>query len=135
MNVMFENVPIFARISEGIKDHILSGDLPEGSQLPSTTQISKEYDINIATVNKAVNVLVGEGIAFKKRGIGMFVCEGAVQKLIEERRQSFKQNYIVNTLKEAKRLRYTVDEIRAMILEVYEQQQQEEQVRQQEQGQ
>ena len=97
--------------------------------------ISKEYNINIATVNKAVNVLVGEGIAFKKRGIGMFVCEGAVQKLIEERRQSFKQNYIVNTLKEAKRLRYTVDEIRAMVLEVSEQQQQEEQARQQEQGQ
>ena len=70
MNVIDANIPIFARIAEGIKDHILTGDLKEGEQLPSTTQISKEYDINIATVNKAFNVLVSEGIVFKKRGIG-----------------------------------------------------------------
>lgn len=123
MNVIVENIPIFARIAEGLKDHILSGDIPEGSQLPSTTQISKEYDINIATVNKAVNVLVSQGIAFKKRGIGMFVCEGAVEKLITERRETFKQNYIAGTLQEAKRLRYTVEELQAMVAEVFEQQQ------------
>ena len=35
--------------------------------------LSKEYNINIATVNKAINVLVDEGLVYKKRGIGMFV--------------------------------------------------------------
>ena len=39
MNVMYENIPIFARIAEGIKDEILSGTIKEGEQLPSTTQI------------------------------------------------------------------------------------------------
>ena len=46
MNVMYENIPIFARIAEGIKDSILSGEIKEGEQLPSTTRISKEYNIN-----------------------------------------------------------------------------------------
>lgn len=123
MNVIVENVPIFAKIAEEIKNSILSGEHPEGSQLPSTTQISKEYNINIATVNKAVNVLVTQGFVFKKRGIGMFVCEGSVEKLIKERRESFKQNYIAATLKEAKRLRYTVEELQQMVAEVFEEQQ------------
>lgn len=119
MNVIDANIPIFARIAEGIKDHILTGDLKEGEQLPSTTQISKEYDINIATVNKAFNVLVSEGIVFKKRGIGMFVCEGSVQKLIEDRRKTYKDNYVRTALEEGIRLRYTVEELQAIVLEVY----------------
>jgi DNA-binding transcriptional regulator YhcF (GntR family) len=119
MNVINESIPIFARIAEGIKDHILMGDIEEGSQLPSTTVISKEYEINIATVNRAVNILVNEGIVFKKRGIGMFVSEGAVDKLIKERRKTFKENYIIATLEEAKRLRYSIEELQAMVAEVY----------------
>lgn len=123
MNVMYENIPIFARIAEGIKDDILSGNIKEGEQLPSTTVISKEYNINIATVNKAVNILVNQGVVFKKRGIGMFVCDGVVERLINERRQSFKQNYIAATLKEAKLLRYSVEELQRIVLEVFEENQ------------
>ncbi len=119
MNVINENIPIFARIAEGIKDHILSGDIKEDEQLASTTQISKEYDINIATVNKGINVLVSEGIVYKKRGIGMFVAQGAVDKLIEERRKSFKERYVLATLEEAKRLRYTAEELQQMVADVY----------------
>lgn len=119
MDVINENIPIFARIAEGIKDAILSGELKEGEQLTSTTKISKEYEINIATVNKGVNVLVAEGIVFKKRGIGMFVAEGAVDKLIEERRKTFKERYIVSIFEEAKRLRYSVEDLQQMVAEVY----------------
>ncbi len=119
MNIIDQNIPIFARIAEGIKDHILTGDIHEGEQLTSTTQISKEYNINIATVNKAVNLLVSEGLVFKKRGIGMFVAEGAVEKLITERRKVFKDRYIKGTLAEAKRLRYSVEELQNMVAEVY----------------
>ena len=119
MNIIDQNIPIFARIAEGIKDHILTGDIREGEQLTSTTQISKEYNINIATVNKAVNLLVSEGLVFKKRGIGMFVAEGAVEKLITERRKVFKDRYIKGTLAEAKRLRYSVEELQNMVAEVY----------------
>ncbi len=121
MNVMYENIPIYAKIAEGIKDRILSGEIPEGEQLPSTTQLSKQHDLNIATVNKAVNVLVNQGIAYKKRGIGMFVCEGAVEKLIEERQKTFMNYYIIGTLKEARRLHYTIEDLQKMVKEAYTQ--------------
>ncbi len=117
-----ENLPIFIRIVNGVKDHILMGEVKEGEKLPSTPQLAKTYEINIATVNRAYNILVDEGIVFKKRGIGMFVSEGAVDRLIEERRSSFKENYIVAALKEAKLLRYSVEDLQKIVAEVFEQQ-------------
>lgn len=119
MSNLEESLPIFIRISEAIKDHILSGELKEKEQLPSTTQISRQYDVNIATVNKGYNILVSEGIVYKKKGIGMFVAEGAVEKLIQERRETFKDRYVSATLKEAKRLKYTTEELQRIVAEAY----------------
>ena len=104
MSRINESIPIFVKITEGIKDHILMGDLKEGEQLPSTTMISREYNINIATVNKAVNILVSEGIAFKKRGIGMFVSEGAREKLKDKARTKLIEEHISKLVEEAKKL-------------------------------
>ena len=118
-----DSLPIYVRIAEGIKDHILSGDLKEGEQVVSTTQVSNEYNISIATVNKGINLLVADGYLFKKRGIGMFVQEGAVSRLIEERRQAFKERYVKSLLVEAKRLRYSVEELQAIVAEVYQSEQ------------
>ena len=115
-----ESLPIYIRIVEGVKDAILNGKLKEEAQLPSTTYLSKEYKINIATVNKAINILVDENLAYKKRGIGMFVKKGAVKALISERRKVFKDRYVKATLIEAKRLNLSVEELQNIVKEVYE---------------
>lgn len=134
MNVIIENIPIFARIAEGIKDHILMGDIKEGDQLPSTTQISNEYDINIATVNKGINVLVSEGVVFKKRGIGMFVAEGAVKKLKAERRKTFKETFLRTFLDEADRIGYTNEELQKMVVDMIEEREKEKAAKENAQG-
>ena len=134
MNVIIENIPIFARIAEGIKDHILMGDIKEGDQLPSTTQISNEYDINIATVNKGINVLVSEGVVFKKRGIGMFVAEGAVKKLKAERRKTFKETFLKTFLDEADRIGYTNEELQKMVVDMIEERDKEKAAKENAQG-
>ena len=118
MSNLAENLPIYIRIVEGVKEAILSGQIKEGEQLISTTHLSKQYNINIATVNKGINVLVDEGLVYKKRGIGMFVAEGAVNQLINERRDTFKDRYIKATLIEARRLNFTVEELQNMVKEV-----------------
>ena len=119
MENLAESLPIYIRIVQGIKDAILNKELKEESQIASTTYLSKEYKINIATVNKAMNILVDEGLVYKKRGIGMFVKSGALNKLIEERRQVFKERYIVATLKEAKRLNYSEKELQELVKEAF----------------
>ena len=120
MNDLAESLPIYIRIVEGIKDAILSGQLKEEAQLPSTTYLSKEYKINIATVNKAINLLVDEDLAFKKRGIGMFVKKGAVNTLINERRKVFKERYVKATLVEAKRLNLNVEDLQRIVKEAFD---------------
>ena len=113
-----ESLPLYIRIVEGLKEAILNGEIKEEEQLPSTTYISNQYNINIATVNKAINILVDEGLAYKKRGIGMFVKKGAVNKLINERRETFKERYIKATIIEARRIHITPEEIQEMVKEI-----------------
>ena len=106
-----EERPIFIQIAEGIEDAILSGAFIEESQIPSITEFSVNYRINPATALKGINILVDEGIIYKKRGVGMFVADGAVKKLKGKRREQFFDNYIKNLIEEAARLGISKDEI------------------------
>ncbi len=106
---------IFLQISEGIEDAILSGAFEEESQIPSITDFSVTYKINPATALKGINILVENGIVYKKRGLGMFVATGAVDKLLNKRREQFYDNYIVSLISEAARLKLSETDIISMI--------------------
>jgi DNA-binding transcriptional regulator YhcF (GntR family) len=60
-------------------------------------------------------MLVDEGILYKKRGLGMFVATGAVDKLKSKRKESFFDNYVSNLVAEAKRLQLTKEDIISML--------------------
>ena len=107
--------PIFWQIAEGLEDGILSGAFPEESQIPSTTEISVQYRINPATVLKGINLLVDAGIVYKKRGIGMFVSQGAVEALQGKRREQFYAKYVRALVEEARRLNLTEQDVRQML--------------------
>ena len=103
--------PIFLQVRELIEDQIVNDQLKEGDQAPSTNQLVNFYKINHATVSKGINQLVEEGILFKKRGIGMFVAEGAKQTLVGQRKEAFVDNYIRSLVQEAKKLGISQEEI------------------------
>lgn len=107
--------PIYVQMAEWIEENILSGTFPEESQIPSTTDISAQYKINPATALKGVNILVDKGIIYKKRGLGMFVCKGAEEKLRCERKQEFFEKFVKTLLGEAEKLNITKKEIVDMI--------------------
>ena len=96
--------PIFLQLSQGLEDEILSGIYREGEQIPSITELAASYKINPATALKGINLLVDAGIVYKKRGIGMFVSQGALQLLKEKRQDEFFQQYVLPMVQEAKRL-------------------------------
>ena len=81
--------PIYVQIAEEIRTQILSGELAEGARLTSTTEYAARYRINPATANKAVALLVDEGLVVKRRGIGMFVADGALAGLRRGRRAAY----------------------------------------------
>ena len=110
-NFFDQDKPIYLQIREKMEDQIVNNQLKEGDQAPSTTQLVNFYKINHATVSKGVNQLVEEGILYKKRGIGMFVAEGAREKLIQKRKDAFKENYVVGLVQEANKLGITDQEL------------------------
>jgi len=106
---------IYLQIAEKIEDSILQQALEEEAQVPSTNQLAALYRINPATAGKGINILVDEGILYKKRGIGMFVATGARRQIREKRRLSFNESFIRPLLAEARRLGIGPAEICRMI--------------------
>ncbi|MER2237954.1 MAG: GntR family transcriptional regulator [Psychrobacillus sp.] len=121
MKVVFDDTkPIFQQISDMIANEIVEGELLEGDQIPSTTEISKFYQINRATVQKGLAELVDAGYVYKQRGVGMFVAEGAKQKLLEKRKEDFYNEYLKPMMEEAKRIEIKKEELYLMIEEDYQ---------------
>lgn len=113
--IIDDNRPIFVQIAERIENDILGGELPEESQVPSTNQFASFYQINPATAAKGVNLLVDQGILYKKRGVGMFVSSGAREQLMRKRREQFYEQYIVTMMREAHKLGVTTQQLIDMI--------------------
>ncbi len=103
--------PIFLQLAEAIEDNILKGIYAEETQIPSTTELAVVLKINPATANKGVNLLVDEGVVYKKRGMGMFVCPGARKKVVQKRKHAFFQDFVLPLLKEAEKLGFTPEDV------------------------
>jgi GntR family transcriptional regulator len=110
-----ESRPIFLQIAEAIENDILSGVLPEETQVPSTNEFAAFYRINPATAGKGVNLLVDDGILYKKRGIGMFVAAGSRDRLVAKRRDQFENEFVVPLVAEAAKLGITPHQLEDMI--------------------
>jgi DNA-binding transcriptional regulator YhcF (GntR family) len=96
--------PIFIQLAEAIEDNILRGIYAEETQIPSTTEVAVTLKVNPATVNRGVNLLVDEGIVYKKRGVGMFVSTGGYEKILARRKQAFFHDFLMPMLEEAKKI-------------------------------
>ena len=115
--VLDESLPIFQQIAQIIRNNIIEGIVMEGERVPSENELSSFYNINRATVRKGLQTLADEEIIYKKRGIGMFVVEGAKEKLLNERKKQYKKEYIRPLLEEGNRLGINVDKVIELIKE------------------
>ena len=84
-----DSQPIYRQLREKIVNLIIEGALKEGEAIPSVRQVASEYRINHLTVSKAYQELVDDGLLQKRRGLGMFVEEGAQDVLLQRERSRF----------------------------------------------
>ncbi|AKS42320.1 GntR family transcriptional regulator [Wenzhouxiangella marina] len=84
-----DNQPIYWQLREKTVAAILDGTLPEGQPLPSVRQVAVDFQINPLTVSKAYQSLVDDQLVDKRRGVGMFVREGAREQLLATEREKF----------------------------------------------
>ncbi|HSN16797.1 MAG TPA: GntR family transcriptional regulator [Gammaproteobacteria bacterium] len=84
-----DNQPIYRQLRDRVVAMILEDALKEGDPLPSVRSVAAEYQINPLTVLKGYQSLVDEGLVEKRRGLGMFVKEGARKSLMKNEREQF----------------------------------------------
>ena len=84
-----DSQPIYWQLKEQTVAMILDGTLAEGEPLPSVRTVASEFQLNPITVSKSYQALVEDGLVEKRRGLGMFVCDGARAKLIATERAKF----------------------------------------------
>ncbi len=112
---MDEGRALFVQIAEQIEASVLDGTLAEGERAPSTNELSAFHRINPATAAKGINLLVDRGILVKRRGLGMFVAEGAREVLRQDRRREFADRYLTPLLTEARAVGLTTEAVVEMI--------------------
>lgn len=107
--------PIYLQIAEGIEDEILSGLLNVDEQAYSQNHIAARHKVNPATAAKGLNLLVDEGILYRKRGLGMYVSTEAKSIIQVKRKNHFKEDMLAMVLREAHKLGIGREELKAMI--------------------
>lgn len=84
-----DNQPIYRQLRDRVVTMIIEGALQDGDALPSVRNVAAEYQLNPLTVLKGYQALVDEDLVEKRRGLGMFVKEGARKQLTRDERQRF----------------------------------------------
>ena len=84
-----DSQPIYWQLKERTIAMILDGTLEEGVALPSVRTVASDFQLNPITVSKSYQALVDEELVEKRRGLGMFVREGARKKLTQSEREKF----------------------------------------------
>ncbi len=106
---------IYLQIAQMLEDDILRGVYREEEQVPSTNELARAYNINPATAAKGINLLVGDGVLYKRRGIGMFVSPGAGEKVLEKRRAAFYDSYVRPLVREGRSLKLSSQALLDMV--------------------
>jgi GntR family transcriptional regulator len=99
-----DSQPIYRQLRDRVVAMILDGVLEEGDPLPSVRTVSSEYRVNPLTVLKGYQQLVDEGLVEARRGLGMFVRDGAAELLLQGERERFLRD-------EWPRVRETIDRL------------------------
>jgi GntR family transcriptional regulator len=84
-----DDLPIWRQIKDRVLAAILDGSIKEGEPLPSVRQVALDLQVNPLTVSKAYQELADDGIVERRRGLGMFVIEGAQKSLGASERAAF----------------------------------------------
>lgn len=106
-----DTTPIYLQLKERVVAMMLDGVLKPGDALPSVRQVAADFQLNPITVSRAYQELADEALVEKRRGLGMYVTEGAPEKLLASEREHFLRNEWPAVLIRIERLGLRVDEL------------------------
>ncbi|AQQ16296.1 HTH-type transcriptional repressor YtrA [Corynebacterium glaucum] len=112
--------PLFVQVARFVEDLVIDGTLQPGQQAPSMNQLAEFHEINPATARKGLSLLVDAGVLEKRRGLGMFVTDGARERILKGRREAFAGEFVAPLIDEAVHLGYSRSDLHQLIDRVAE---------------
>ena len=112
-----EKQPIYRQLRDLVAERIMDGSFPEGEAVPSVRQVAADYQINHLTVGKAYQELVDADLLEKRRGLGMFVRQGARSALTRNEKQQFIDEEVPAFLERARVLGMDTRELAELLLQ------------------
>ena len=106
-----DNTPFYLQLKERVVAMMLDGELKPGDALPSVRQVAADYQLNPITVSRAYQELADEALVEKRRGLGMYVTDGAPEKLLASERERFLRDEWPAMLVRIERLGLRVEEL------------------------
>ena len=108
-----DNIPIYLQLKARVVEMLLDGALQPGDALPSVRQIAADFQLNPITVMRAYQALVDEQLVEKRRGLGMYVTEGAKAQLLASEREHFMAQEWPQIVARAQRLGLSIEDLLA----------------------
>ena len=106
-----DGAPIYRQLKERVIAMMLDGMLKPGDALPSVRQVAAEYQLNPITVSRAYQELADDQLVEKRRGLGMYVTEGAAARLKTSERERFLTEEWPLVLERIQRLGLEIEEL------------------------
>ncbi|MGV6852000.1 MAG: GntR family transcriptional regulator [bacterium] len=106
-----DDQPIYRQLKDLVVNMILDGSIGEGEALPSVRKVAADYQLNPITVSKAYQELVESNVVEKKRGLGMFIRDGAKNNLQTSERQHFLEQEWPKLSEKITRLGLTLEDL------------------------
>ncbi len=103
--------PIYRQLADRLRSLLVEGVFRDGDALPSVRQIASQQQINPLTVSKALQILVDDDLVEKRRGLGMYVSEGAGKQLLNSERQLFLNHELPAFRERAARLGFSLEQL------------------------
>lgn len=106
--------PIYEQIAQQIKDAILTGELAEGTLLPSIRALANDLRISVITTKRAYAELEEAGFVSTVQGKGTFVSGGNLELLREERLRQV-ERLLAQAVADAEAADVTAQELHEML--------------------
>lgn len=111
--------PIYEQIFKQIQTMILSGELIEGTALPSIRQLAKDLRISVITTKRAYEELEKAGFIYLIVGKGSFVSEQNID-VIREKKLRVVEEQLSAVIYNSKEIGMSYEELKELLKFLYE---------------
>lgn len=104
--------PIYLQLVDFFYENILLRKWQEGSRIPSVRELAVMVEVNPNTAIRAFNHLQELEVIFNKRGIGYFVATDGYTKVLDIKRNEFKDVVLPDVFKQMRLLEVKFEEVK-----------------------